>query len=147
MPAKTTNVRLVAEPKNVGPRIAEILNDLQVVCFPAESDRRQLEDSYWWLATDGKRPVGFAGLKPEGSGFAFLCLAGVVPTARGRRIHDRLIRARVVFARRLGLNRLITYTRTDNPASTNGLIKAGFRSYVPAYSWAGPNVCYWQKEL
>jgi len=146
LPASSITVGLVASPGNAGAKVSETLLKLQEACF-AENDRRKLDDSYWWLAVDGKKPVGFAGLKPEKYGFAFLCLAGVIASQRGRRIHARLIRARVRFARKLGLKRLITYTSASNPASSNSLIRAGFLAYTPAYSWAGTEVCYWQKEL
>lgn len=144
MPAST--VRLVASPKNVGPKVTDTLNALQAACF-VPSDRRVLEDSYWWIATSGKTPVGFAGLKPEGPDAGFLCLAGVVPAARGAGLHARLIRARLAFARKLGIKRVYTYTRVTNPVSTNHLVKAGFRAYVPQFAWAGNDVCYWQKGL
>lgn len=146
MPTSSTSVVLVALPGIAGAIVSETLLKLQEECF-SETDRRKLEGSYWWIASDGKKPVGFAGLKPEKHGFAFLCLAGVVPRHRGQRLHSRLITARVKFARRQGFKRLITYTRTDNPASSNNLIRAGFTMYTPAYSWVGNTVCYWMKEL
>lgn len=145
MPADAVTIRLVASPNNISTKYQAILTNLQEICFESPSDRRQLGDSYWWLAYRNKKPVGFAGLKPDKYGNGFLCLAGVVPEARGHGIHRRMITARVKFGRQLGLKRLYTYTKL-NPASANSLIAAGFRAYLPPSMWAG-DASYWQKGL
>jgi len=36
---------------------------------------------------------------------------------------------------------------TDNPASANNFIRAGYRLYRPEYPWAYSNTLYWRKMI
>ena len=36
---------------------------------------------------------------------------------------------------------------TDNLASANNFIRAGYRLYQPQYPWAWPNTLYWRKSI
>lgn len=91
--------------------------------------------------------VGFAALKinrRKGE----LIRAGVHPKHRGRGLQSRLIQARLKRAAEVGLREVHTYTVTDNPASSNNLIEAGFRMTTrprgcPEY----PRTCYWNINL
>lgn len=102
----------------------------------------------WWLVYRGEEAVGFAGLKQsfgdaEGG---YLYRSGVLPEHRGRGLQLRLIRAREALARRYGWRTLYSDT-TDNPASSNTLIRAGYRLFAPAAPWAFKHSLYWRKAL
>jgi GNAT superfamily N-acetyltransferase len=99
--------------------------------------------SYWWIARDGNKSVAYAGLRVMDKNMAFLSRAGVVENARGKGLHRRLIQVRVRWAWLHGLNTLITYTLINNQASSNNLIRTGFRLYDPEWAWVGRWVLYW----
>jgi GNAT superfamily N-acetyltransferase len=103
----------------------------------------------WWLATDGHREVGYAGMVPshrvEKAGY--LSAAAVIPEYRGRGIQQRMIRKRIAHARSLGWKWLFTETILDNPASANALINCGFRMFWPAHPWGSPYAVYWRLDL
>lgn len=104
------------------------------------------EGREWWLVWDGDKAVGFAGIKVM-EDFAFMCLSGILPSYRGNGLQKRLIKARESFAKRCGLSEVITYTLITNPASSNNLIKRGYRLYEPQYAWQGRWVLYWSRSL
>lgn len=116
--------------------------------FGAEYGTAYLDDASWWLAKDGERVVGYAGIRkgPPGD-YAFLCRAGVHPDYRGQGIHSRLIRARVRFARDMGWPGIISYTGRHNLASANNLIKNGFLLYDPHVWWGVQGALYFQRKL
>jgi GNAT superfamily N-acetyltransferase len=101
----------------------------------------------WWVALDGNIPVAYAGLKVLDNGYAYLCRAGVLAGYRGRNLQSRLIRVRVAWAKKQGCSQAITYTVLENPASSNNLIKCGFKLYIPEYAWGGQNRLYWSRKL
>jgi hypothetical protein len=49
-------------------------------------------------------------------------------------------------ARELGWNWVITDT-TDNPASANSLINAGFKIYTPSSPWSYKHSIYWKYKI
>lgn len=102
----------------------------------------------WWLVHHAGEPVGYAGLKwshTEVDGI-YLCRSGVLEEHRGHGLQVRLLRARETWARRTLATVMVTDT-TDNYASANSLIKAGYRLYKPDEPWAFPNSLYWRKKL
>lgn len=103
---------------------------------------------WWWVAFDGKTPVGFAGLHPSAnwSGTGYMVRCGVVESHRGKGLQKRLIRVRVKFARGLGLGWLVSSTYL-NPASSNSLIGCGFRLYKPTRPWGARGTLYWRLKL
>ena len=101
----------------------------------------------WWVALDGNIPIAYAGVKLLDDGFAYLCRAGVLPGYRGNNLQTRLIRVRVAWAKKQGATKAITYTVLENPASSNNLIKCGFKLYNPEYTWGGQNCLYWFRKL
>lgn len=115
---------------------------LEARCLPCDTPY-PLAGASWWLAEEDGVPVGFAGAKlwPL-DGHVYLARAGVVPSARGRGVQKRLIRARVAWAKKLGARGCYTYT-IDNPASANALISCGFRMFEPLYRWGGSTAVYW----
>jgi phage terminase large subunit len=58
----------------------------------------------------------------------------------------RLMRALESHARRIGWDAVVSDT-TDNLASANNFIRAGYRLYKPACPWAWPNTLYWRKSI
>lgn len=112
--------------------------------------RPDLPRGWWWLVyTDEfKSPIGFCGLtmayrSPE---IGYLKRAGVLRAYRGLGLQRRLITVRERKARRLGMTSMITDT-TDNPPSSNSLIRSGYRIFEPAYRWAFKHSIYWKKDL
>lgn len=103
----------------------------------------------WWIAYDGETPVGYAALSPslQRPDRGYLSAAGVHLSYRGLGLQKRLIRARVAYARKIGLLMLVTDTIPWNPASNNSLIACGFRSFSPTYTWKHAGACYWRKFL
>ena len=58
----------------------------------------------------------------------------------------RLMRALHSRAQHIGWNCIVSDT-TDNLASANNFIRAGYRLYQPQYPWAWPNTLYWRKAI
>lgn len=120
-------------------------------CMPND-DPYYPGDDLIWVAIDDGRVVGFGALRlcrPEGLGSdaVYLSRAGVAASHRGRGIQQRLIRARLRWARALGRARAITDTCPDNAASARSLIRCGFRPFVPRWTWAGEWWNYWLLDL
>jgi GNAT superfamily N-acetyltransferase len=131
----------------------EIL-DLHDLTFLDTSIRPDLPRGHWWLVYDrdkwwdNRRPVAFCGLTEATAtpGTGYLKRAGVLKEARGNGLQRKLITVRERKARKLGLTTMITDT-TDNPASANSLIRAGYKIFEPAYRWAFNHSIYWKKDL
>ena len=113
------------------------------------------EHVYWWLVWDANEPkalkpspIAFAGFVHAAStpGAGYLKRAGVLKAFRGQGLQGRLITVRERKARVLGLTTMLTDT-TENPASSNALIKAGYRIMEPSYRWAFEHSIYWKKDL
>jgi GNAT superfamily N-acetyltransferase len=126
--------------------IRHTLNVMDEHCFPA--DDLCSKEGYWWISYQAGEPSGFAGMRilPLEPDTAYLCRAGVLESYRGLGIQRKLIRVRVAYARRLGLNTIVTDT-TDNIPSANNLMASGFRLYEPANAWAAENSLYWRMTL
>lgn len=104
----------------------------------------------WWIAFAGKKPAGFAGLRPSvrWERVGYLCSAGVLPEYRGLGLQKKLIRKRVAQARAYGWNRCITDTVRDNWPSMRALIACGFRPFGPEVRWNEQgDVVYWVYDL
>lgn len=129
-------------------RAAERLQELADVCFP--SDDVVWEGCQWWVISDGKRPVAFAGACAEGDGsHVFLYRAGVDPQYRGLKLQRRLIRAREAWARSREIRTLVTYTSPKSVASMRTLIRCGYLPYTPlmAEEVIRGNFIHWRKDL
>jgi hypothetical protein len=64
----------------------------------------------------------------------------------GNRLQVRLMRALELRARHNGWSCIVSDT-TDNLASANNFIRAGYRLYQPQCPWAWPNTLYWRKSI
>jgi len=121
-----------------------VIEGLDRLCFP-EDEPYSVDGRWWWLVEDSEEnPVGFAGLAPVRAepGVWFLCRAGVLADHRRQGLAQRLVKARIAFAKSVGASAIITYVDRDNIASGNNLIKAGFKLCVPAYRYGGDFAIY-----
>jgi GNAT superfamily N-acetyltransferase len=70
----------------------------------------------------------------------------VLDAFTGHGLQTKLIKARLAQAKKLGWNWVITDT-TDNPASANSLINAGFKIYTPSEPWSYKHSIYWKCKI
>lgn len=128
----------------------EHLRDLHKLTFADTAPLPELNYGHWWLMypRGEEVPVAFCGVVPSsmGQGYAYLKRAGVIHAHRGKRLQLRMIRLRERTARLNGWHTIVTET-TDNPASANTLIKAGYRIFNPDFPWGLPTAIYWRKVL
>lgn len=126
------------------------LDELHWATFINEAPAiKPLEGGDWWLAELNGKPVGFASMHPAASDppGGYLSRCGVLPAHRGNGLQLRLIRAREAQARRYGYRHTYTDTTNDNPASSNTLIRAGYRLFTPEAPWGLRNSIYWNREI
>jgi hypothetical protein len=64
----------------------------------------------------------------------------------GNGLQLRLMRALESRARHNGWSAVVSDT-TENLASANNFIRAGYRLYQPHTPWAWPNTLYWRKSI
>jgi GNAT superfamily N-acetyltransferase len=130
------------------PSLVTLICYLQKKILPSDNIYKP-DRGHWWIAyaADGK-PVAFAGLvrSIKWTDTGYLCRAGVLDDYTGHGLQKRLIIARVKQARKLGWNWCITDT-TNNPASANSLINAGFKIYTPGQPWSFRNAIYWKYKV
>ena len=125
-----------------------LLIHLQRKILPADAPH-DVTVGHWWIAYDEeKKPVGFAGIVRSISWYdcGYLCRAGVMDGYTGHGLQKKLINVRIRQARKLNWKWAITDT-TNNPASANSLINAGFKIYKPTKPWSFRNAIYWRKRL
>lgn len=138
---------------NLNSKNIELLDELDRKIFRGEPlYPKDTPHTKWWFVFSGSKGsplVGFAGLTVYPNGIAFLCRSGILPKYRGHGLHLRLIRVREVYARKIGLTRLITYTNVSNISSANNLIRLGFTLYRPHRAWGLPHkeALYFSKTL
>lgn len=127
---------------------AEILGDLHRLTFLDGATMPQFGLGAWWLAYHDDDAVAFAGVLPSthARNSGYFCRVGVLQRHRGRGLQLRLMRAVEARGRRLGWNSIVSDT-TDNPASANNFIEAGYRLYEPEAPWAWSHTLYWRKRL
>ena len=139
--------KLVASPERLTNEIKGILDDFDKKLF-AGSPLYQKEGSYWWLTYDGEYPVAFAGCSPF---FAqksmFLARVGVLKDYHGQGLQKKLIKVRERIAKKLGMERIITYTSYDNIPSANNLIDCGYKLYIPKWEWGVKHAYYFRKFI
>lgn len=127
---------------------AEVLGDLHRLTFLDGAAMPQFGLGAWWLAYHDDDAVAFAGVVPSthARNSGYFCRVGVLQRHRGRSLQLRLMRAVEARGRRLGWNSIVSDT-TDNPASANNFIEAGYRLYEPEAPWAWSHTLYWRKWL
>jgi hypothetical protein len=128
--------------------VSDTLADLHRLTFFGGAAIPQFDQGHWWLAFHERMPIGFAGVIPStrACNAGYFCRVGILNKHRGNRLQLRLMRALESRARHNGWNWLISDT-TDNLASANNFIRAGYRLYQPPNPWAWPNTLYWRKSV
>jgi GNAT superfamily N-acetyltransferase len=128
--------------------VADTLADLHRLTFLDGAPIPDFEYGHWWLAYQDTTPVAFAGIVPSTRApkAGYFCRVGVLKVHCGNALQLRLMRALERRARRNGWSCIISDT-TDNLASANNFIRAGYRLYQPQYPWAWPNSLYWRKAI
>jgi hypothetical protein len=111
---------------------ADILVDLHRLTFFDSAPMPKFDQGYWWLAFREVEPVGFAGLVPStrvhNAGYS--SRVGVLRRHCDQGLQLRMMRAMESRARSNGWECLVSDT-TDNIASANNFIRAGYRLYEP----------------
>ena len=128
--------------------IAETLTDLHQLTFFDGASMPDFDQGHWWLAFHENIPIAFAGVVPSRRAFnaGYFCRVGVLGKHRGRALQLRLMRVLELRARRNGWSAVVSDT-TENLASANNFIRAGYRLYQPPYPWGYPNTLYWRKSI
>jgi GNAT superfamily N-acetyltransferase len=128
--------------------IADTLADLHRLTFFGGAPVPEFDHGYWWFVFREKTPVGFAGVVPSTRevNAGYFCRVGVLEKYRGNTLQLRLMRVLEARARHIGWGSIVSDT-TDNIASANNFIRAGYRLYQPPYPWGWPHTLYWRKSL
>jgi GNAT superfamily N-acetyltransferase len=127
---------------------AETLEDLHRLTFFDSAPIPHFDRGHWWLAFHKTMPVGFAGLIPSTRALnaGYFCRVGVLKRHAGNALQLRLMRALELRARHNGWSSIVSDT-TENLASANNFIRAGYRLYRPPSPWAWPHSLYWRKRI
>src|SRR5580704_14193731 len=128
--------------------IADTLTDIHRLTFFDGAPIPEFDRGHWWLAFDAAIPVAFAGivLSTRAVNTGYFCRVGVLKKHRGSALQLRLMRAAESRARQNGWNCVVSDT-TENLASANNFILAGYQLYQPQRPWAWPGSLYWRKSI
>ena len=128
--------------------IADTLADLHRLTFFDGASVPAFDRGHWWLEYHEPMPVAFAGVIPSTRAFnaGYLSRVGVLKKHCGNGLQLRLMRALELRARHNGWSSIVSDT-TENIASANNFIRAGYRLYQPPTPWAWPNTLYWRKSI
>jgi len=128
--------------------IADTLAELHRLTFFDSASMPKFDQGNWWLALEQTRPVGFAGIVPSthAHNAGYFSRVGVLKRHWGRGLQLRLMRAMERRARHNGWSCVVSDT-TDNLASANNFIRAGYQLYAPPTPWAWSNTLYWRKSI
>lgn len=144
-------IRYLAAPNELTVSQANLLNPLLEAFRGVWNNDHKIIDianAHWWLAWKDGEPVAFAGMteyQPTQS--CVLYLSGVLPEHRGNGLQRRLIRAREAKAKRLGYQRIVTYTWVANLPSQRNLEACGYEVYRPDREWGAVGSVYYEKRL
>src|SRR3954453_21023636 len=102
----------------------------------------------WWVVFHERHPIAFAGVirSTHAANAGYLCRVGVLRKHWGQALQLRLMRALEFRVRKNGWSCIVSDT-TDNIASANNIIRAGYRLYRPKCPWARPSTLYWRKSI
>jgi GNAT superfamily N-acetyltransferase len=126
----------------------DMLSDLHRLTFFSGAPIPDFECGDWWLTYQDGISVAFAGMVPSTHvrKAGYISRVGVLSQNRGHGLQLRLMRVMESWARRCGWSSIVSDT-TENLASANNFIRAGFRLYEPQFPWAWPNTLYWRKII
>jgi GNAT superfamily N-acetyltransferase len=128
--------------------VVETLAELHRLTFFDSARIPEFDYGHWWLAFEEALPIAFAGVVPSthACNAGYFARVGVLRKHCGRGLQLRLMRAMESRARNNGWSCVVSDT-TDNIASANNFIRAGYRLYQPQHPWAWPNTLYWRKSV
>lgn len=128
--------------------VADTLADLHRLTFFDAAPMPEFDLGAWWLAYQGDDAVAFAGVVPSthARNSGYFSRVGVLERHWGRGLQLRLMRAIEARGRRVGWDGIVSDT-TDNLASANNFIKAGYQLYEPELPWAWSHTLYWRRRL
>jgi GNAT superfamily N-acetyltransferase len=128
--------------------VIDLLIDLHRATFLNSAPLPQFDVGHWWVASEHRVPVAFAGMVPSVvmPGCGYFCRVGVIRPHCGRGLQLRLMRALERRARRNGWHSVVSDT-TGNVISANNFIRAGYRLFAPRSPWGWANTLYWRKPL
>jgi GNAT superfamily N-acetyltransferase len=128
--------------------IADTLADLHRLTFCDAAAMPPFEKGTWWLAYRGDDAVAFAGVVPSthSRNCGYFSRVGVLQRHWGHGLQLRLMRAAEAQGRRVGWTGIVSDT-TDNLASANNFIKAGYQLFKPEVPWAWSHTLYWRRSL
>jgi GNAT superfamily N-acetyltransferase len=129
--------------------VADALWDLHRLTFFDNAPMPEFDIGRWWLVfCDDGMPLAFAGLAPSTHvrNAGYFCRVGVLPDHRGSSLQVRLMRRMEYCTRRNGWRCVVSDT-TDNMASANNFIRAGYRLFRPDCPWGWTNTLYWRKHI
>ena len=128
--------------------VVDHLADLHRLTFFDGASIPEFDQGHWWLAFFEAMPVAFAGLvlSTRAGNAGYFSRVGVLRKHCGNRLQLRLMRAIETRAKHNGWSCVVSDT-TDNLASANNFIRAGYRLYQPQYPWGWPNTLYWRKSI
>jgi GNAT superfamily N-acetyltransferase len=120
---------------------------LQKLCLPYDKAYCSA-GGVWWVGFEGDNAVAFCVVAPSKRWLdtAYLARAGVIASHRGKGLQKRMITLRERYAKRNKFKWVITDT-TDNPPSSNSLIKRGYQLFDPSEPWGYSKTLYWRKKL
>lgn len=126
--------------------VADILAKIHRLTFFDTAAVPSFEDGHWWLAYRGNVAVGFAGMiaSTRARHAGYFSRVGVLKGHCGNGLQRRFMRTVEAQARRNGWIAVVSDT-TNNLASSNNFIRAGYRLYQPKEPWAWPHTLYWRK--
>jgi hypothetical protein len=118
--------------------VAETLADLHRLTFFGSAPMADFDHGHWWVAYREATPIAFAGVIPSTHvhNAGYFCRVGVLSSHCGNRLQLRLMRAMESQVRRNGWSAVVSDT-TDNMASANNFIRAGYRLYQPQFRGHG----------
>lgn len=127
---------------------ADTLAELHLLTFLDAAAVPKFDRGHWWLALHKTDSVAFAGLIPSTHvcNAGYFCRVGVLRQHWGNRLQLRLMRAMEARARLDGWYSIVSDT-TDNLASANNFIRAGYYLFEPKHPWAWPQTLYWRKVI
>src|ERR1700744_2824472 len=130
----------IREVDGLDEEVVETLAELQRLRFFDSARIPEFDHGHWWLAFQDASPIAFAGVVPStrACNAGYFARVGVLRKHRGAGLQLRLMRAMEARARHNGWSRVVSDT-TDNLASANNFIRAGYRLYRPQAPWAWPN--------
>jgi GNAT superfamily N-acetyltransferase len=128
--------------------ISDTLADLHRLTFFGGAPIPAFDQGNWWMVFHGTRAVAFAGVVSSTHAFnaGYFCRVGVLRKHWGHSLQLRLMRALEARVRQNGWCCILSDT-TDNLASANNLIRAGYLLYQPRCPWAWPSTLYWRKMI